>query len=108
MYPVPHHLQKKSVPMSVLFNLGSEVNAIHPIFAKELGLLIRPIDIRIQKIDGTILNIFGIVVAVFSVTDKANRVRFFEETFLMANISLKVVFKMLFFTLSGADVNFLG
>ena len=48
------------------------------------------------------------VVAAFLVEDKANRVRFFEETFLMANVSLKIVFGMLFLTLSGANVNFSG
>ena len=41
-------------------------------------------------------------------TDKVNQVRFFEETFLMANVSPEVVFGMLFLTLSGADVDFLN
>ena len=48
------------------------------------------------------------VVAAFSMKDKANRVRFFEETFLVANISPKVVFGMPFLTLSSANVDFLG
>ena len=60
-----------------------------------------------QKIDGTTLDNYEIVVAAFLVTDKANRVRFFEETFLVANISSEVVFGMFFIILSGADVNFL-
>ena len=47
------------------------------------------------------------VVANFSVTDKANWVRFFEKTFLVTNISLKVVFGMLFLTLSSANIDFL-
>ena len=38
--------------------------------------------------------------------DKANRVTFFEETFFVANVSLEIVFGMLFFTLSGVDVDF--
>ena len=46
------------------------------------------------------------VVAAFSVKNKANRVRFFEEIFLVANISPKVVFRMPFLTLSGADIDF--
>ena len=46
------------------------------------------------------------VVAAFSVVDKANRVRFFEETFLVANVSPEVVFGMPFLTLSNADVDF--
>ena len=40
--------------------------------------------------------------------DKANRGRFFEKTFLVANVSLEVVFGMLFITLSVADVDFSG
>ena len=48
------------------------------------------------------------VVAAFSVEDKANQVRFFEGTFLVANVSPEVVHGMSFLTLSGADVDFLG
>ena len=47
------------------------------------------------------------VVAAFSIVDKANWVRFFKETFLVANIWLEVVLQMFFFTLSGVDVDFL-
>ena len=41
-------------------------------------------------------------------TDKANQVRFFEKTFLVANVSPEVVLGMLFLTFSGAYVDFLG
>ena len=54
------------------------------------------------------MDTFGMGVAAFSVTNKANRIKFFEKSFLMANVSLEVVFGMLFFTLSGANVDFLG
>ena len=47
------------------------------------------------------------VVAAFSVTDKANQVRFFEETFLVANVSLDVTLEMPFLILGGANVDFL-
>ena len=105
-YPIT--FWKKSVPMSVLLDSGSEVNAIHPTFTQEIELPIRPTDVEAQKNDGTILDTFRIVVIAFSVTDKANRVRFFEETFLVANISPKVVLGMSYLTLNDADVNFLG
>ena len=94
--------------MLALFNSSSEVNAIHSTFIRKLGLPIRPTDVGAQKIDGTMLDTFGIVVSAFSVTDKTNRVRFFEETFLIANVSPKVVLGMSFFTLSGANVDFAG
>ena len=48
------------------------------------------------------------VVTVFLVTDKVNRIRFFEKTFLVANISLELVFEMFFLTLNDVDVDFLG
>ena len=40
-------------------------------------------------------------------TNNANWIRFFEKTFLVANVSPKVVFKMLFLTLSSANIDFL-
>ena len=92
--------------MQALINSGSEVNAVHPSFVKQLGLSIRPTDVGAQKIDGTTLDTHVMVVAAFSVADKANRVRFFEETFLVANVSPEVVLGMPFLTLSNADVDF--
>ena len=45
--------------MPALFDSKSEVNIIYLTFAKKLGLFVRPIDIRVQKIDGTTLDIYG-------------------------------------------------
>ena len=59
--------------MLALLDSSSEINAVHPTFAKELGLPIRPTDVGAQKIDGTTLDTYGMVVAAFSVKDKANR-----------------------------------
>ena len=90
-----------------IFDSGSKVNIINPIFAKKLGLFIRLMDVEAQKIDGTILDIYEMVVASFLLIDKANQVKFFEETFLMANVGLGVVFEMLFLTLSDAKIDFM-
>ena len=92
--------------VQALINSGSEVNAIPLTFAKQLGLHIRPIDVGAQKIDGTMLDSYGMVVAAFSVENKANQIRFFEEIFLVANVNPEVVFGMTFLTLSSADVDF--
>ena len=94
--------------MSALLDSASEVNAIHLTLGQKLKLPVRPTNVGAQKLDSTMLNTFGIVVTAFLVTDKANQVRFFEETFLVANVSPEVVLGILFFTLSGADVDFLG
>ena len=96
------------MPMSALLDSGSEVNAIHSTFALELWLPIRTMDVEAQKIDGTMLDTFGIVVVAFSMMDKANQVRFFEETFLVANVSPEVVLGIPFLILSIADDDFSG
>ena len=54
------------------------------------------------------LNTYKMVFTVFLVKNKVNQIRFFEETFLVANISPEIVLGMLFFTLSEADIDFLG
>ena len=46
-------------------------------------------------------------VVAFSVMNKTNWIKFFEEIFLVANVSPKVVFEILFLSLSGVDVDFL-
>ena len=92
--------------VQTLVNSKSKINTIHLSFAKQLGLPIRPTNVKRHKIDGTTLDPHEIVVAVFLVVDKINRVKFFEVTFLVANVSLEVVFRMLFLILSSADVDF--
>ena len=103
-YSVQFKKDASKAQVQALINSGSEVNAIHLTFAKQLGLPIRPTDIGVQKIDGTTLDTYEIVVTAFSVEDMTNRVRFLEETFLLANVSPEVVLGMPFLTLSGADV----
>ena len=93
-------------PVSALLNLGSEVNAMYPAFAERLGFVVQTTNVGAQKIDSTTLETYGMVVIVFSVTNQANKVRFFEETFLVANVSPDVVFRMLFLTLSSVDIDF--
>ena len=46
------------------------------------------------------------VLANFRMEDKLGRTRFFQETFLLANISAEVVLGMPFLTLSNVDIQF--
>ena len=89
------------------FDSSNEVNVIYPIFAKGLELLTRPTSIRTEKIDSLMLDTYKMVVIVLSVTIKTNKIKFFEKTFLVANISAKVVLGMLFFILSNANIDLL-
>ena len=72
-YPV--RFQEEQV--RALLNSGSEVNAMNPDYAWKLGLKIRKTNIGAQKIDGSALETFGMVIADFQGEDKASRPRFF-------------------------------
>ena len=75
-------------------------------YTTKLGLCTSKIDAGAQKIDGFYLNTFEIVIADCLVKNKLGRVRFFKETFLLTNISLKMVLEMPFFIFSRTDIRF--
>ncbi len=76
------------------------------VFAQQLGLKIRKTNVGAQKIDGTILETYRMVVSTFSMLDKDGREKFFEESFLLANVSPNILLGMPFLTMSNTDVNF--
>ena len=80
---------------------------MYPAYATKLGFLDRNINIGAQKINGSYLDTFRMVIADFSVKDKLGRVRFLQETLLLANIGLEMVLGMFFLTLSKADIRFM-
>ncbi len=100
-YPVTFKDQTKA-----LLDSGSEVNAISQAFAHQLGLKTRKTNVGAQKIDGTTLETYRMVVTTFSVSDKDGRERFFEASFLLADVKPDVVLGMPFLTMSNADVDF--
>ncbi len=48
------------------------------------------------------------VIAEFSIKDKLGKVGSFEETFLLANTSMKVVLEMLFHIFSNTNIRFIN
>ena len=103
-YPV--QFRKDGSQVQALLNSGSEVNAMNLAYALRLGLRVHRTDIGAQKIDRSTLETFGMVLASFQVEDKLGRLRFFQETFLLADISTGVVLGMPFLTLSNANIQF--
>ncbi len=77
-----------------------------PTYAAKLGLTTTKTSIRAQKIDGSPLETHDMTSAKFSLQNSLERIRFFEETFLLANTSMEIVLKMPFLSLSNADVEF--
>ena len=103
-YPVCFRKDQDEVP--ALINSGSEVNAMTPTYTSKIGLTVRPTNVGAQKVDGSTLETFGMVLASFQVEDKLGRARFFQETFLVANTSVKVILGMPSLALSNADISF--
>ena len=63
--------------IKALLNNSSKINAINLNFAQKLDFYILNISVRAQKIDGSILKIFEIVIGYFQIKDKTNMSRFF-------------------------------
>ena len=99
--------KNKDKDIRALIDSSSEFNAIHPAYAINLGLRARKIDVSTQKIDRSYLNTFEIVIADYSVKDKLEIVRFFLETFFLANISLEMIPGILFLTFGKVDIRFM-
>ena len=91
---------------TVVADLEGETNAMTPTYAAKLGLTTHKTDVDAQRIDGSALVTYEMVIAGFSVQNKLGKVRFFEETFLLADTSMAVVLGMPFLTFSNADMWF--
>ncbi len=89
-----------------LLDSRSEVKAMSQVFAQQLGLKICKTNVGAQKIDSTTLEIYGMVVSTFLVLDKDEKERFFEESFILADVRPDIVLGMSFLTMSNADVDF--
>ena len=107
--PCIHYLLrfcKNTARVRALMDSGSKVNAMSLAYKSTLGLKVYHTDVKAQKIDGSTLKIFGMVLASFQMEDKLRKVRFFQETFLLADISAEIVLGMPFLTLSNANIQF--
>ena len=101
-----HFCKNKGKDVLALLNSENEINAMTLAYLAHLGLKVRVTDVSMQKIDGSSLATYGMVIAAFQVVHKLGRSWFFQETFLLADISMEVVLGMPFLILSNADVQF--
>ena len=72
----------------------------------KLGLKIRSTNVKAQKIDGSTLKTFEMVLVNFQIENTLWRAWFFLKTFLLANLNIKVVLRMPFLTFSNANIKF--
>lgn len=75
-------------------------------FAFQLGIKAQKINVGAQNIIDTTLEIYGMIVSTFFISDKDSKMRFFEKNLLLANVKLDIVLEMLFITMSNTNNNF--
>ena len=69
--------KNKSKDVLTLLDFKNEINVINPAFATQLGFKVQKINVNVQKIDRFLLEIYGIIIAIFQVLDKLGRFQFF-------------------------------
>ena len=84
----------------------SELNAVTPASTAHLGLKLRMTNVGAQKIDRSSLATYDMIIAAFQVVDKLGSFCFFQETFLLADISMEVVLGISFLTFGNANIQF--
>ena len=77
-YPVQFDGTNKT-QVQALIDSGGEVNAMTPAYTSTLGLRARHTNIGAQKIDGSTLQMFEMILADFQVEDKLGKARFFKK-----------------------------
>lgn len=85
---------------------ANKINAMMLEFAAKLAFIHRTTNIGAQNIDGSIVEIYNIVLARFQHQDSFKKIRFFEKTFLLANISMEIVLGKFFSSFYNANFQF--
>lgn len=59
-----------------------------------------------QNFDSIILQIYNLMITTFLVIEKIKKIRFLKKKILVADVSLKIVFKIFFFILTNVNIDF--
>lgn len=75
-------------------------------FTAKLGLATQPTAIKPQKMDSSALKTYGMVIVRFSIQNMSGKIRFFDKTFWLADISIEMVLEIPFLILSNVNIQF--
>ena len=89
-----------------MLDSNSKVNAMTLVFASKLGLKVRFTNVEAQKIDGSTLTTYKMVIATFQADNKFGRAQFVQKSFLVAKTSVDVILGMLFLAFNNANIKF--
>ncbi len=77
-----------------------------PSYCSQSDLKICKTKVDTQKINNSTLKTQRIVISIFSMLNKDDRGRFFEKSFLLADVKPDIVTKMPFLIISNVDIDF--
>ena len=77
-----------------------------PAYIKKLGHKTWETNVGAQKINGSALKTFEMVIANFQIEDKGGRPKFFQETFFVIYIKFEMILEMPFLKLSNTHTLF--
>lgn len=99
--------KKDQTKVQALSDIGSEINTIAPVYIASLGLIIKIMNVKAQKIDGSTFSTFDMALASSQANNKLSQSRFFKEIFLMTNIGIKIILDIAFLTFNNANIRFI-
>lgn len=88
----------------VLIDFKSKVNKINFAYAAKLSFWVQKINMNIQKINNSFLETYNIFIDVFWVFDKRSHLYYIKERFLIFDISIKVLFDILFLIFNNVNI----
>lgn len=97
---------KNTREVAALIDTSSKVNKMPLVYPSKISFQVHQIDIGAQKLNSSIFKTFEMILASFQVEDKLGKACFFQKTFLLTDISIEMVLKMLFITFSNVDIQF--
>lgn len=77
-----------------------------PTYILKFGFKVYCTNIGAQKINSSIFEIFKMVPTSFQIKDKLEKTQFFQKMFLLTDFNIEIMLKMLYLTLSNADMSF--
>lgn len=104
-YLLCFHKEKKN-KMQALINCSSKINTMTLTYISKLGSRVRQINAGAQKINDSTFETFEIILVSFQVENRAERACFSQETFLLADTSMKMILGMPYLTFSNTDIKF--
>lgn len=106
VFYIYHLIQLKKNKVRAVINLDKKVNVIILGYILKLGMKIRLTNVKTQKINSSIFQIFETILANFQIKDKLNQAQYFQKLFLLADINIEVVLEIFFLIFKNTNIYF--